>query len=332
MKKLLLFGYIIIASVILLNACLDEKDGVSVSTHPESWAEEDAPDFHGNAILSKSLSLKNCQSCHGENYLGGSAKTSCFSSECHAVFPHPDGFADMNSANFHEGFIAENLQWDILACQKCHGADYAGDGFEQKNCLTCHTSTDGPEACNTCHGSAENYAAALDLQKNSATNALGGGAHQPHLSDTTWTTNIFGQCGTCHLEPENYSDPGHVDNSPHAELTFSDLATFQGKVNPIWRREDGSCSDAYCHGGFEFRRDESAAAWGYLDSLITGNNPTMLWQSVGTGQAECGTCHDLPPKGHIPQATCEGCHGRVVDVNFNIIDKRLHINGEVELF
>ncbi len=331
MKKLLLFGYIIIASVILLNACLDEKEVVSVSTHPESWAEENAVDFHGNAILSKSLSLESCQSCHGENYLGGSAKISCFSSECHAVFPHPKGFADMNSANFHESFISENLQWDILACQKCHGTDYAGDGFEQKNCLTCHTQTDGPEACNTCHGSDTNPAPPRDLEKNISTSARGVGAHQIHLTGDTWST-VTMRCSSCHSVPENYSDAGHIDANLPAEVIFDTLATFRGKENPVWDRSDVSCNNVYCHGAFTLKKSESNNAWGYADSVITGNQPKMIWNAVGSGQAVCGSCHALPPQGHIPQETCNTCHGRVVDADFNIIDKSLHINGKIELF
>ncbi len=46
-------------------------------------------------------------------------------------------------------------------------------------------------------------------------------------------------------------------------------------------------------------------------------------------QAKCGTCHGLPPTGHIaaPITSCYLCHQGVVDEMGNIIDKDKHING-----
>ena len=65
--------------------------------------------------------------------------------------------------------------------------------------------------------------------------------------------------------------------------------------------------------------------------MIVGNNPIMLWTTVDENQAACGTCHDLPPKGHISTSACSACHSTVVDENYNIINKELHINGEIDL-
>lgn len=78
--------------------------------------------------------------------------------------------------------------------------------------------------------------------------------------------------------------------------------------------------------------------WAYTDSLISGNNPQLVWTEVGTGQADCGTCHGLPPLGHrvaddrVPVEECSVCHPRVVDENYDIIDKALHINGQIDVF
>ncbi|NIR52737.1 MAG: hypothetical protein GWN61_14945 [candidate division Zixibacteria bacterium] len=332
MKMKIFFGCFLLIFIISIYGCKDEKEPVSVSTHPEGWTDPADADFHGTAVLTESFSEQGCMSCHGEDYQGGSSGVSCFSSGCHAVFPHPDGFANRNSPNFHEKFIAENLGWDILSCQECHGSDYAGEGFQEKNCLKCHTQMNGPEACNTCHGNQENPAPPEDLAGNTSTNVKTVGAHQPHLTGTRWSTFQQGECQSCHMKPVNYRDPGHIDDSPHAEVVFNNLATFNGSINTDWDRQDGYCSNVYCHGAFEFRKDESQRPWAYTDSLITGNNPRLFWTGVGTGQAICGSCHGLPPEGHIAAQSCEGCHNSVVDENFRIINKHLHINGQIDVF
>lgn len=328
------------ASVILLVAfvaifieCSEKREPVSVSTHPAGWLDETSPNFHGKVILQESLSLKSCQACHGEDYQGGEVKIAC--ATCHELFPHQQGFADSLSPNFHAVFIATQLSWNISECRSCHGADYAGENYPQKNCLTCHTQPEGPEACNTCHGSSQNFAPPKDLQGNTDTSAPGVGAHQPHLTDTTWTSAFTRDCQLCHRMPQRYGDPMHVleDDTPgEADISFGDVATDSGKVAARWNRATLTCENIYCHGAFRFSKNESANQWAYADSVITGNNPALVWNSVGTGQADCGSCHDLPPKGHIAATTCNGCHPRVVDANNNIIDRTLHINGKIEVF
>ncbi|MDP4196679.1 MAG: hypothetical protein Q8940_16615, partial [Bacteroidota bacterium] len=70
-----------------------------------------------------------------------------------------------------------------------------------------------------------------------------------------------------------------------------------------------------------------------------GANFSPKWTQVDGSQAACGTCHGLPPKGHIgypnnlPVTACgnSGCHSGVVDINGNIIDKNKHINGAINV-
>jgi len=54
----------------------------------------------------------------------------------------------------------------------------------------------------------------------------------------------------------------------------------------------------------------------------------------------CGTCHGLPPLqivtqgnpiAHPAATNCDACHQRVIDANFNFVDRSLHINGNVEV-
>ncbi len=327
-------GLLVVVTLALffLSGCLDEKQPMGVSTHPENWSVAGSADFHGTAILTKSFSQESCQSCHGESYDGGSSKVSCYSAGCHAVYPHPGGFADGSSESFHSKFIAEELKWDINSCQSCHGSDYAGEGTPEKNCLSCHSAPDGPENCSSCHGDANSAAPPKDLSGNTSTSVVTVGAHQAHLNGSKWSTFQAGNCFTCHNQTLVYNTAGHIDDSPHSEVVFNNLASSVGTDATTWERMDASCSNVYCHGGFEFKKADSEYPWAYTEDAMRGNNPRMIWNAVGTGQALCGSCHGLPPQGHIPAATCEGCHSSVVDANFNIINKYLHINGKIDVY
>jgi len=243
------------------------------------------------------------------------------------------GWADSLSYNFHGTFIAQTLFWNIRDCQTCHGNDYKGNGYASKNCTQCHKQAQGPEACNTCHGSFVNSAPPKDLSGHTASTFVGVGAHQAHLQDTTLTTAFNRDCNLCHITPSAYSDPDHIDGRLPAKVRFGSFATDSSRLNTSWNHEEATCSNVYCHGAFEFKKEKAGSfTWIFTDSVIVGNNPVMNWTEVGSEQAQCGTCHGLPPQGHLAQQTCNGCHGRVVDENFNIINKKLHINGKIDVF
>ncbi len=309
-------------------ACSDCHDQFP---HPAGWISEDNSNFHGKLLLFNILSLADCQSCHGDDLSGGTSGVAC--ADCHENYPHPAGFSDENSESFHAKYISQTLNWDILSCRSCHGTDYSGEtGFQQTNCLNCHRSTNGPEACNTCHGSQNNAAPPEDLAGNTNTTSQSVGAHQAHLVGTTWSTYKPGDCAKCHIKPASYEDSGHIDDTPHAEIPFGALATMNGELNTTYDFLNASCDNVYCHGGFEFKKSDSNYPWAYTDSLISGNNPTLHWKYVGAGQALCGSCHGLPPEGHIQANACGGCHADVVDNNLNITNKYLHINGKKDVF
>ena len=139
-------------------------------------------------------------------------------------------------------------------------------------------------------------------------------------------------CSLCHSVPDNYKDSGHLDETDNAEILFNVFVTDSGNVASTWNHSTASCNNTYCHGAFKFDKDASSNQWVYLDSVIIGNNPEMIWTNVGTGQADCGSCHGLPPTGHGDYTTCHTCHIGVVDADRNIIDKSKHINGKIDIF
>jgi len=247
---------------------------------------------------------------------------------------HRQGILVKDSPNWHGNLVRES-SWDLKTCQNCHAADYSG-GITGSSCLTCHTQPSGPEACNTCHGDFTDpaiIAPPQDTNNNISIDSTGVGAHIAHLYQNDLGSQI--PCSTCHVVPQDYSDPGHAINDPlPAEVIFSPLAIHNIAVNPVYDHPSATCSDTYCHGNWEFLKDSSSNQFAYTDDKMIGNNRSVIWNIVDGSQAPCGSCHNLPPEGHIPSelSACGNCHTGIVDSDGNIIDSDKHINGEINVF
>lgn len=328
---------LVVFSAWLFASCADTSDFLVERTHPDGWNQASDDNFHGKFVLESADPAASCRSCHGQNYKGGTSGVSC--ATCHAAYPHPDGYLNPSSSGFHEAVFQDTRDWDITVCQQCHASDYGREiirvqlGEPEISCLTCHTADDGPEDCATCHGGSENIAPPQDLFDGTATTEPGVGAHQQHLNAQTGAPV---ECTECHVVPAEFADAGHVledGTLGQTEIVFGALASHAG-ADPVYDFASSTCGSSYCHGGFVFAKaDAGDNAWAYAEDFIRGNNPEVVWNAVGSGQAECGSCHALPPIGHIPAAlSCATCHGAVVDGQNNIINPELHINGEKNLF
>ena len=223
MRTYFIFSIALVVASTFWYSCSDDKSPLPSTAHPESWSQTESREFHGKKVLAAGFS--SCTSCHGTDFSGGESQVSCFT--CHQSFPHQDAWLEISNPDFHGEFI-RNDKWSMVSCQKCHGSDYRG-GSSEASCYTCHKDEGGPQACNVCHGSQDNFAPPEDLENNVATTNLGVGAHQLHLK-------LFNDCSICHTVPANVSDAGHIDDSPHAEV----------KDSWGWNRESATCANA-CH-------------------------------------------------------------------------------------
>jgi predicted CxxxxCH...CXXCH cytochrome family protein len=249
---------------------------------------------------------------------------------------HGPGINNPNHPNFHGNLVRE-IQWDMRSnCETCHGRDLSGGAVA--NCRNCHTTEQGPKACNTCHGvfsDPSRIAPPRDISKNIETSARGVGAHAQHLYERVLGART--PCSTCHVVPQDIYQPGHmVNDTLPAEVMLRGRAMVFGAADASYDYETGSCSNTYCHGNFAFYRDSAVVTnqWAYTADRMTGLNRQVTWTSVGQGEAECGSCHGLPPEGHInfnyTIEDCHGCHSEVIDQFGNIIDTDKHINGEID--
>lgn len=254
---------------------------------------------------------------------------------------HPAGWTDESAPAFH-GAVLRASGFDLDECRTCHGGDWSG-GVVAVSCRTCHTADEGPESCNTCHG---DFAAdAADLASAAPPAAVNGsasatarpvGAHQAHLALAGRT--VEETCRGCHVVPESWDDPGHLDGDGVAEVVLGEgLATVvtEGGARapaPEFSRADGTCASTYCHGDWGLLKSMSSEAWNYSGEKIEGSAAAPSWSDPASGA--CGTCHDLPPAGHEPADLddCALCHKWVVDDAGAIVDPARHANGRVNVF
>ncbi|HTX17468.1 MAG TPA: CxxxxCH/CxxCH domain-containing protein, partial [Bacteroidota bacterium] len=253
------------------------------------------------------------------------------------------------------GMAIEANQWKMDACKTCHGANYNGIATGSNvGCMSsgCHVDANGnqktPESCNTCHGKFTGSAGDMltwapprAVNGDSLTTVRGVGAHQEHLNAT------FGkalQCQECHTVPGQLYAAGHLDHPLPATVamkdTLANLVTAAGTFvpHPSYDAAAIQCNNTYCHGNWQVTKASAPAdrQYIYVDSVISGDNYSPKWTG-GAGEAACGSCHGLPPKGHLGPfllTSCGGvggCHEGVVDASGNILDPTKHMNGKIDV-
>jgi predicted CxxxxCH...CXXCH cytochrome family protein len=315
--------------------------------HKSGWMLESSLNYHGLFLENEDWSAAACKSCHGSDLQGGNTGVKC--ATCHESFPHQVGWKQTNDANFHGQYIKTD-SWEMFKCTGCHGSDYNGGAVTDVSCMAsnCHVDQNNnkksPEACNTCHGvftakadSALTWSPPKSVNGESSTSVKGVGAHQKHLATGTFGKTV--KCSECHSVPSQTFVSGHLDSNLPAEVVMNDtlarLITANGLLvpNPIFNSSTFSCQNTYCHGNWRLRRATSTVQFAYADTVMVGANYSPLWTG-GSPQATCGSCHALPPTGHIPAtpATCVNCHTGIVNGSGVIIDKEKHINGKINVF
>lgn len=210
------------------------------------------------------------------------------------------------------GGSATRPTWDgpSPACVGCHASP--PPSHTRSDCVTCHPAAaphvDGivqigrTAGCAGCHGSAASPAPPVDLAGNTATTALGVGAHQAHLRGSARISAPIA-CATCHAVPAAIVSPGHLDHAGPARVTAS-LG---------WDRASQTCGTAWCHGPARPR-----------------------W--TARGEVSCGSCHGVPPAdgahaADLPLTACATCHPGTVDAFGNILVTdgiSEHLNGVVD--
>ncbi len=181
--------------------------------------------------------------------------------------------------------------------------------------------------CTTCHGDPKRRggdpAPPRGVLGETATSDPAVGAHQSHLSQTTWHRDV--QCSDCHRVPTSVMHTNGV-----VDFDWSAGPASAGGATPAYDTTTVSCTGTWCHGA----------------KLSGGAKTVPVWNVVDGTQKACGSCHGLPPTtGHPTNQQCDKCHSPVIascppanpqgcvfqpDVS-PTQSYKLHINGKVDL-
>ena len=278
----------------------------------------------------------------------------CSSSYCHGDTLHQTDPQTNQIIPGAGGAITKPV-WTLVdgsqsKCGSCHGTPPPAPHPQNTDCGLCHPSMNPgdfaagkisyPElhidgkvevvntaACDSCHGSGGNSAPPRDAHGNTLTTAPGVGAHAQHMTASSpWHAQI--QCNECHLVPGSTTDQTHLDSidevymDPTIAVPGSSTGTGGHLQIPgaTWNATSLTCSGTYCHGGG-------------TSPLLGGNHTTPKWTQVDGTQAQCQSCHGMPPPApHPVDSNCGKCHPTMTAGNNTTITyPAKHIDGNVDV-
>src|SRR5512135_2432417 len=71
--------------------------------HTAGWKQTSSANFHGVFLKAMGYDARECQTCHGAAYTGGTSDVSCFG--CHATYPHSAQWNTGGAAGSHGLFL-----------------------------------------------------------------------------------------------------------------------------------------------------------------------------------------------------------------------------------
>ncbi len=201
---------------------------------------------------------------------------------CHAGTVKPDGTLDAASGFHINGYVELGANGAVTTCTSCHG--------DPAKPVAVHA------------------APPRDVKGNTATTAIGVGAHETHLSGGRFSFPVA--CTECHPEVTR-TDHAGAGPAFTVVMAWGPLATT-GLSHPVWDRNAASCSSTYCHGS----------------TLGGGVVAAPVWTRVDGTQTACGACHGVPPPApHVARQDCGTCHAGYTSTSVNLAT---HIDGVVD--
>ncbi|MFH1017220.1 MAG: cytochrome c3 family protein [Pseudomonadota bacterium] len=294
-----------------------------VFPHPAGWAD---PQNHGPAALTAGpkLAPDRCNGCHDPNGETSQGDGAPGCRNCHAVYPHPDGWGDSPVHVRDLAASPDGLAAGISSkcATTCHGSDLAG-GFSGVGCARCHggyphpadwrdstghgiavisSATGGLPACRTCHGA-----------------NLGGGAYGVSclgchaLPDSSRPVqhkpSQTGACSSCHASLASDAKEPHLLLASAPSLCTP--CHTQGRIAPAFRHSPltsaSSCLGCHVpHDGIEpgllsARQADVCFSCHNKEITTAQYGTTRNMQAISTGSTnlhppfrsgDCAGCHD----------------------------------------
>lgn len=230
----------------------------------------DAALAHGADYLARGMGA--CADCHQ-----GTTAPTC--AECHADYPHPDGFVD---GSLHGGGTW-GPEGSTATCDACHAA--TGTRAATFGCSTCHSSWPHPEGW----AEAGQHGPAV-IEAGSAVAACG----SCHGGEALDGGRVGGACADCHA---SYPHPaGWADGAVHGAFPGADEPEGAGCGGCHEGAAGGTSGVAcsQCHAYYPHQPDHTRAHIG--EAGLVGEAPCMRCHAPGDGvvtvAATCAaTCH-----------------------------------------
>ncbi len=302
----------------------------------------------GHMTLTPPVTPVTCAACHpstvkadgtidaaGGKHVNGKVETDGFTG-------HGAGWLVPGDPAFHgRAAIASGMD----TCFQCHSAkEPSTNGI--RTCASCHDALAGggdwTTSCVGCHGSDTSSAPPKDVHGNTATTAIGVGAHRSHVEAPSGIAQRY-DCSVCHQKPSVVFSPGHLDGSTTVTGYTGSDPSLQFIGDPGWNRTAATCATSWCHGGYSgvytYYRDDGSGNLFAIDIPYAGLASTPKWNQVDGTQATCGTCHGLPPSvgywhsglhGGVYNA-CDICHPGTKPDGTGFNDATNHVNGVVNV-
>jgi predicted CxxxxCH...CXXCH cytochrome family protein len=211
--------------LISIAACSELNENIppvpEVKTHNSGFADTSSSDFHGKYIMNHNWDMISCQSCHGENYSGGSAPT-CLN--CHTYAGGPEN------------------------CTTCHGSSTSGAPPKDINGNT-STSERGVGAHQIhLNGNSDGRAVAC-----SECHSVPGGVYSVGHVDSDLPAEVLMNNPRANVTTN--------DDSSQFNYFDIDPNQIRYIPNPVYNSSDLTCSNTYCHGYFKNGNIDNIPVW-----------------------------------------------------------------------
>lgn len=289
----------VVVPVIVVAACATERarpDAAPASgIHPAGILDPASDDFHGRELARRGWDLALCAGCHGEDFGGGAARSSC--NECHPA--GPDACATCHRPGSMSGAHRTHALADV-ACAECHvvPARWDADGHVRRGgeadpppaevvlgARAQHTldPADRAGAAVFAGGACANVYCHGDVLR-----AGGGLATRPRWDDPTPP----GGCDRCHASPPPSHAQDRCETCHPASAPHLDGAVQIGRT--------AGCDG--CHGDATSPAPPVDLAGNTFTTAlgVGAHRAHVLAPSRLRGPVACATCHQVPAQVGAP--------------------------------
>jgi predicted CxxxxCH...CXXCH cytochrome family protein len=310
--------------------------------HGDGILDPQSPEFHGTLIKNAGWNFDSCKMCHGDDFMGGAAKVSCYTchsdggptgcTTCHGQPPKSGAHLThvveqkldcttchvkpmiYTDAGHLDGKVEVTLDKGSWDGQRCSGTYCHGDTFTDTSAKNQRPLWNGSDqaTCGSCHG--------LPPSNHARSNCAECHPSGKHLDGKIDLGDGSGSCSACHtIDPAKLSG-AHLGHMSAPLGLRGPLDCKDCHQVPVQVTDPGHIDKA---GGPQFTCNREC----HGDAMPAWNDPPSA--------AYCGTCHAIPPQdathpSSLRLTQCVTCHPTTIDATGSFVKGGTHMNGVVD--